>query len=147
MGGVGTILRRPFARSAPISRSYHVDRVARDRIDSGRMSCAVHYARREIKAGKSRSFVGLSHTSLQPLAANVFTILGHFASIRSRMNTASSMARSTKNPLAMFGLPCPSLFQFPIFAADLSVGHGLNANIQNAMKFKPGSSANKHQIA
>jgi hypothetical protein len=40
-----------------------------------------------------------------------------------------------------------SLFQFPIFADVLSVGHGLNANIQNAMKFKPGIIASKHQIA
>src|SRR5207245_8338729 len=35
---------------------------------------------------------------------NEFTIVGHRASIRSRMKAASSMARSTKNPFAMFGL-------------------------------------------
>jgi hypothetical protein len=39
-----------------------------------------------------------------------------------------------------------SLFQFPIFADSLSVGHGLKANIQNAMKFSPGSNASKHHI-
>jgi hypothetical protein len=44
-------------------------------------------------------------------------------------------------------LTSTSLFQFPIFENVLSVGHGLNANIQNAMTFKPGSIASKHQIA
>ena len=33
-----------------------------------------------------------------------FTIVGHLASIRSSIKAASSMARSTKNPFAIFGL-------------------------------------------
>src|SRR6266403_153178 len=38
------------------------------------------------------------------LAENEFTIVGHLASMRSRMKAASSMARYTKNPIAILGL-------------------------------------------
>jgi hypothetical protein len=44
-------------RSFVVRATRIVGRVALDRIDSGRMSRAVYYARREIEAGESRSFV------------------------------------------------------------------------------------------